>query len=48
MVILWPPPSLSACDLVTLKYKKKRLITSVGPKKETDYQTKNEMQMSFR
>lgn len=33
-------PSLSICDLVALKYKKKVLITGVGPKKETNCQPK--------
>lgn len=39
-IIVLSPPSLSICDLVALKYKKKLLITDVGPKKETDYQPK--------
>lgn len=37
-------PSLSICDLMALKYKKKKpttkLITGIGLKKETDYQPK--------
>lgn len=47
MVLLQLQPSLSACDLVALKYQN-RLITTVGPKKEIDYQIKNEMQILFR